>query len=306
MFPEIEGEPLIPIGAHVFDDKGNVSFDKYLMNSLAVPWEKDGQYYDRYTDPEYIRWLKVFRQLGEEGYLANDIFVDSRTQMEEKLAKGRYFCMMYQYSDMISQQNTLYENDPDSIYIAVEGPRNSNGDDPARPTTAINGWTVTLISKNCKHPDRAIAFMDYLMSEHGQKITFLGVEGETYEMKDGKPVLKDNVKKLLDTDREAYDRIYGADDAYWMLQDNVMQLRWEQEPSLATAQLLDWAKNILSTMDNMMWYFRQDRKRQRWMTVFRNCGVKHFRHCCLQHRNRSLIRYWRPLTRNVMRWDLWN
>ncbi len=245
MFPEIDGEPLIPIGAHVFDDKGNVSFDKYLMNSLAVPWEKDGQYYDRYTDPEYIRWLKVFWQLGEEGYLANDIFVDSRTQMEEKLATGRYFCMMYQYSDMISQQNTLYENDPDSIYIAVEGPRNSKGENPFRPTTTINGWTVTLISKNCKHPERAIAFMDYLMSEHGQKITFLGVEGETYEMKDGKPVLKDNVKKLLDTDREAYDRIYGADDAYWMLQNNVMQLQWEQEPSPATAQLLDWAKKYI-------------------------------------------------------------
>ena len=153
--------------------------------------------------------------------------------------------MMYQYSDMISQQNTLYENDPDSIYIAVEGPRNSKGENPFRPTTTINGWTVTLISKNCRHPERAIAFMDYLMSEHGQKVTFLGIEGETYEMKDGKPVLKDDVKKLLDTDREAYDRIYGADDAYWMLQDNVMQLQWEQEPSPATAQLLDWAKKYI-------------------------------------------------------------
>lgn len=245
MFPEIDGEPLIPVGAHVFDDKGNVSFDKYLMNSLAVPWEKNGQYYDRYTDPEYIRWLKVFRQLGEEGYLANDIFVDSRTQMEEKLAQGRYFCMMYQYSDMLSQQNILYENDPDSIYIAVEGPKNAAGDDPLRPTTTVNGWTVTLISKNCRNPERAIAFMDYLMSEHGQKVTFLGVEGETYEMQDGKPVLKDNVKQLLDSDRETYDRLYGADDAYWMLQDNVMQLQWEQEPSPATAQLLDWAKKYI-------------------------------------------------------------
>ena len=167
MFPEVDGEPLIPIGAHVFDNEGNVSFDKYLMNFLAIPWEKDGVYYDRYTDPEYFRWLKVFRQLGEEGYLANDIFVDTRTQMEEKVAQGRYFCMLYQYSDMLTQQKILYANDPDSIYMAVEGPRNANGDDPLRPTTTINGWTVTLISKNCKHPERAIAFLDYLMSEHG-------------------------------------------------------------------------------------------------------------------------------------------
>ena len=146
MFPEVDGERLIPVGSHVFDNQGNVSFDKYLMNFLAVPWEKDGKYYDRYTDPEYVIWLKMFRELGEEGLLANDIFVDTRIQMEEKLAKGRYFCMLYQYSDTISQQKALYENDPDSIYMAVEGPRNSNGDDPTLPTNNMNGWTLTLIS----------------------------------------------------------------------------------------------------------------------------------------------------------------
>ena len=74
MFPEVNGEKLIPVGSHVFDNQGNVSFDKYLMNFLAVPWEKDGKYYDRYTDPEYVIWLKMFRELGEEGLLANDIF----------------------------------------------------------------------------------------------------------------------------------------------------------------------------------------------------------------------------------------
>lgn len=241
LYSDVNGKELIPIGAHVFDETGSVSFDKYLMNFLAIPWEKDGKLYDRYTDAEYITWLKLFRQLGEEGYLANDIFVDTRTQMEEKLAEGRYFCMIYQYTDLLAQQRILYENNPESIYIAVEGPRNSAGDDPTLPTTNINGWTVTMISKNCKEPARAIAFMDYLMSEHGQKRIFLGVEGITYDMVDGKPVLRDEVKALLDTNREQYDKVYGADDAYWMLQDNAMQLQWEQKSIPAIQQLKDWA-----------------------------------------------------------------
>lgn len=245
-FPEVEGGTLIPIGAHVFDNEGNVSFDKYLMNFLAIPWEKDGELYDRYTDPEYIRWLKVFRELGEEGCLANDIFVDTRTQMEEKLSQGRYFCMLYQYTDMLAQQKMLYANHPDSIYMAVEGPRNSAGDDPTIPTTGVSGWTVTLISKNCEYPERAIAFLDYLISEHGQMMTYLGVEGVTYDMVDGKPVLKDEVRELLDTDREAYDKIYGADDAYWMLQDNVMQMQWKQEVSPAVAQLEEWTRQYVT------------------------------------------------------------
>ncbi len=244
-FPMVDGKALIPVGAHVFNNEGNVSFDKYLMNFLAIPWEKDGEIYDRYTDPEYIRWLKMFRELGEEGYLANDIFVDTRTQMEEKISEGRYFCMLYQYTDMISQQKTLYANDPDSVYMAVEGPKNANGDDPTLPTTGIGGWTVTMISKNCEEPERAIAFLDYLMSEHGQMITYLGVEGETYDMVDGKPVLKEEVRELLDTDRIAYDKIYGADDAYWMLQDNVMQMQWKQEVSPAVAQLEAWSRQYV-------------------------------------------------------------
>lgn len=245
LFPEVNGKLLIPVGAHIFDNEGNVSFDKYLMNFLAIPWEKDGQFYDRYTDGEYIRWLKMFRELGEKGLLANDIFVDTRTQMEEKLSEGRYFCMIYQYTDMLSQQKMLYEQNPDMVYMAVEGPRNSQGEDPTLPSTSINGWTVTLISKNCKNPDRAIAFMEYLMSEHGQKLIYLGVEGMTYDYVDGNPILKKEVKELLDTDRTAFDRIYGADDAYWMLQDNVMQEKWVQQESPAVEQLKEWSRKYV-------------------------------------------------------------
>lgn len=241
MFPEVDGEPLIPVGAHVFNATGNVSFDEYLMNFLAVPYEKNGSIYDRYTDPDYISWLKMFRELGQEGLLKNDIFIDQRTQMEEKLAQGRYFCMLYQYTDMLAQEKELYVNNPDSIYMAVDGPKNAKRDNYALPISGLNGWTVTLISKNCTHPDRAIQFMDYLMSEHGQMMTYLGVEGKTYDVVDGKPVTKTVVQNTLNTDRRKYDQLYGADDTYWMLQDNVMQLKWKQKLAEPIAQLEEWS-----------------------------------------------------------------
>lgn len=240
MFPEVDGKPLIPIGAHVFDGSGCVSFDKYLMNFLAVSWEKDGKLYDRYTDPEYISWLKFFRKLGQEGYLANDIFVDQRTQMNEKLSDGRYFCMFYQRTDVADQEKEIYAKDPDRIYIAVDGPKNSHGDDPVLPTTSINGWTLTLVSKNCKYPDRAIAFMDYLMSQRGQKLTSIGEKNEMYTEKEGKVTINPDVKKLLNADHSAYDAEYGADNAYWMLQNNVMQLDWMPPTEEPLAQLERW------------------------------------------------------------------
>lgn len=242
MFPEVDGYPLIPIGAHVFDSMGCVSFDQYLQNFLAVPYEVDGMYYDRYTDPEYIRWLKAFRKLGEEGYLKQDIFFDQRTQMEEKLARGQYFCMLFQRTDMANQQITLYANNPERIYMAVDGPKNSAGDDHVLPGIGINGWTVTFISKNCKYPDRAIKLFSYLISEQGQKLTYLGVEGVTYDMVDGRPVMKKEVKDLLNTDRVAYDRMYGAQNAYWMFQNNAMQSAWGWESNPPNGQLEEWTR----------------------------------------------------------------
>ncbi len=248
MFPEIDGNELIPIGAHVFDETGCVSFDQYLQNFLAIPYEKDDQYYDRNTDPEYIEWMKMFRKLGEEGYLADDIFVDTRTQTNEKLELGRYFCLFYQWTDMTDQEKILYTNNPDSRYIAVEGPRNAAGDDPTLPSGGVNGWTVTLISKNCAHPERAIAFLDYLMSEHGQKRISLGVEGETYDIIDGKYVIKPEVQEILNSDREKYNLLYGADCSYWMLQNNVMQMQWSSGYEEPLKQLAEWTMQYVTYM----------------------------------------------------------
>ncbi|MBR1930535.1 MAG: extracellular solute-binding protein [Lachnospiraceae bacterium] len=240
LFPEVDGEPLIPIGAHEFTNAGCVSFDQYLQNFLAVPYEKDGRIYDRYTDEEYLSWLKTFRQLGSEGYLSRDIFIDQRRQMEEKLSKGRYFCMIFQRTDMEAQQKELYQEHPERIYIAVDGPRNSHKDDPVLPGSGINGWTVTLISKNCQRPDRAIELLSYFLSEEGQKMIYLGVEGITYDMVDGVPVMNEEVQQLLDTNRAEYDRLYGADNAYWMLQDNAMQLEWRRAPVGPVGDLEVW------------------------------------------------------------------
>ncbi len=241
MFQTVDGQPLIPIGAHEFTDRGCDSFDIFLHNFLAIPYEKDGRFYDRYADEEYKRWLNVFRELGAEGLLAGDIFIDKRVQMEEKIAQGRYFCMIYQHSDMTEQQLTRFQNDPNSVYIAVDGPRNAQNAPHELPGRGLNGWTVTLISKNCKNPQKAVELMTFLMSEEGQKLTALGVEGEHYTMKNGRAELKPDVKTLMDADYGAYVSEIGANNSYWMLQDNAMQAEWMPEAEPVIRQMQEWS-----------------------------------------------------------------
>ncbi|WP_408071283.1 extracellular solute-binding protein [Butyrivibrio sp. JL13D10] len=274
MFPEVNGKPLLPIGAHEFNSDGCESFGQYLQDFLAVPYEKNGEKYDRYSDPEYINWLKMFRRLASEGYLSNDVFVDQRTQISEKIEEGRYFCMIYQRTDMADQQKILYEKDPDKIYIAVDGPRNSNGDDPVLPVNGIAGWTLTFISKNCKNPERAIKFIDFLMSEEGQKLTFLGIEGKTYDMVEDKPVIKPEVKEILSTDRKTYNDLYGADNTYWMLQNNVMQLKWQTEIDEPLKQMFEWACPYATYVGQYEVYINEDSKLGRIYASTRNLWGK--------------------------------
>lgn len=243
MFPTIDGKEMIPVGCTEFNEIGCDSFDNYLFDFLAVPYvDQDGNAIDRIKNKDYVQWLKAYNQLGREGLLKDEIFIDSRIQMSEKINNGQYFCMIYQYTDMADQEKNLYAKNPDSIYIAVDGPKNSNGDDYTLPGTSVNGWTVTLISKNCENPEKAIQLLTYLISEEGQQMTWLGVEGKTWEYnKDGIPEMKDEIKEILYTDRIKFDEEYGADSCYWMMQNDAMASQWvKDDKNNPVTQLKQW------------------------------------------------------------------
>ena len=49
------------------------------------------------------------------------------------------------------------------------------------------------------------------------------------------------VEHLLNTDRVVYDRIYGADSCYWMLQDNERADEWGRVLAEPLGQLQEWS-----------------------------------------------------------------
>jgi putative aldouronate transport system substrate-binding protein len=244
-FPKINGQEIIPLGMKEFGDAGCDSLQAYLCHFLAISPETNGKYDDTnlgINNPEYVRWLKTFRQAFDEGLIPVDVFVDKRSQIEEKAAQGRYFCMMYQSWDMQAAQNGLYKNNPNSVYIAVDGPKNSKGDNPRLGGGGISGWTITLISKNCKDKARAIQFLTYLISEEGKYDTTYGILGKTYNMVDGVPELTPEIKELDSNDKNKQETEIGVQSTYWMLMDTAWEQQWpiEYSPSLEQPQL--WTK----------------------------------------------------------------
>lgn len=255
MFPTVDGEPLIPVGADEFTKQGNNSFDLYLQNFLAVPYEVNGQYYDRNTDEEYIRWLKAFRNLGEEGLLKSDIFVDKRSQLEEKIIDGRYFCLLYQRSDLEWQQNVIEENNPERIYIAVDGPKNSRQDDYILPLSGINGWTLTYVSQNCECPDKVIRLMSFLLSEEGQKLVREQGEDEYWMLLDDyeKTSLTDSMEQMENWAKPysqylgQYELNFGEDTEMTSIYEKLQSVWADTLPRLLLAESEQEFDSILNT-----------------------------------------------------------
>lgn len=241
-FPMINGQELIPLGLHEFTDSGNLSLNNILPNFLDIPFEKNGKIYDRITDPQYIKWLKTLNKANNLGLLSKEIFVDKRPQIDENISNGRYFALLYQRSDMVNDQLMLYKNNKNSIYIPVDGPADSNLDPPKLAGDTLSGWTVTLISKSCKNPMRAIRFLSYLISEEGNMDLYLGVKGVTWNTIDGKNELKPKIVDLLNEDRIAFDNKYGAADTYWMLLDDNMIQKWRPKDPEPIEALENWPK----------------------------------------------------------------
>lgn len=240
-FPEVNGQPLIPFGAHEFGDTGCYTFERYLANFLAIPMGKDGKLYDWKNDPEYLNWLKVFRKANELGLISTDVFIDKRAQMEEKIAQGRYFSMLYQNSDMVSGQQALWDKDPNTAYMAIDGPANSNMDDARVSGPAIAGWTLSLITKNCKNPERAIGFFSYWISDEGQRDFYLGEEGVIWDMVDGKETMKTEYADMMQNNRDEHNKVVGQD-SLWMLGNSLIQANWAPGDAPSMAQMKAWTE----------------------------------------------------------------
>ncbi|WP_339312873.1 extracellular solute-binding protein [Paenibacillus sp. FSL k6-2145] len=224
--------------------QGNASYGmtEYLQNLLAIPHEQNGKVYDRMTDPDYIEWLKTFRIAYEQGLINVDFLVDSSAQVQEKTNHVQYFMMIREWTD-ISDLNSKLEvlTNQSSYYIAVDGPRSSRGESAKLFPGSMDGWMVTMISRSTENPERAIRFLTYLASEEGQRDLFLGKEGETWAMKNGKPQLTAAMVQLHDTDRERLEKEYGIMDTYWMLRNPAFVNKWRPENAPSIKQMEEFA-----------------------------------------------------------------
>ena len=187
IIPNLLAGFVLPYGGIVEKKWVNVN-DKFMPSYFA---NKEG----------LVKALELARKFYTEGVVEKDIALAKLETSKEKFLKGESAALVFAwagpaglYSNMAKDYEQIY---PDrkfiddikiaKLYPGYDGKKNYFVDTEA--------WSESYFSSNVDDGKMAAIckLYDYLFSEEGKRLVFCGFEGEDYDVKDGKVVMKDGV-----------------------------------------------------------------------------------------------------------------
>ena len=147
---------------------------------------------------EYFRWLNHMNNIN---LLDNESFVQKYDQYKAKIATGRVIALADARWEIDEAVTALKK---DGKYDSAYGYFPLTVDESVKyadfqSTGYLGGWGLA-ITTNCKDPERAIKFFDWMCTEEAQILTHWGIEGEHYTIENGKRVLKPEIIAMRDAD----------------------------------------------------------------------------------------------------------
>lgn len=167
----------------------------------------DGHYVLDPEHPRYNDWLQAMHELYEKGLISPEYLTMTSKVVAAGMAGDLVGSAVVQVAAGIAANEALAEVNPDAFFVNVapiEGPDGHQGI-LRRPKLTLNTY-ITKAAVDEGKLDAILGFFDYLYSDEGILLTNYGIEGETYDMVDGKPVF-----------RAAYGTGYGDARAYGLI-----------------------------------------------------------------------------------------
>ena len=156
----------------------NTSLDGIVSNTFGVlPVDDEGNYRHSELNPLYKNALKFLNTLIQREYLDVNTLTIDETALKTYLDAKRVFCWI---GNQAQQDKT---NMPWVSYGPILA---SNG---AKPVIGLNGeagtgWIQTLVSKDCKNPEKIAKLLSWASSREGLLVNYYGEEGTDYTIDD--------------------------------------------------------------------------------------------------------------------------
>ncbi|SFT13122.1 extracellular solute-binding protein [Paenibacillus sp. BC26] len=220
--PNIDGKASIPLTLNA-ENMGAVLGTFKGMWGMKAYYEDGGSLKFDVKDPKYREMILYMNKLYREELIDPEWAVNKTQTWEQKLSNGFVFSTASAYWDPGNANNALLKSggaDHQLFSYKVVAP----GVDPSATTFGPRsplGWDAIAISKNNKHPEETMKFINFLASEEGQYLLMWGIEGQTWDMKDGKHTPKPEVLQGLKEDWAAEQKKTGLQKWTWFVKNGL-------------------------------------------------------------------------------------
>lgn len=163
-----------------------------VLNTFCV--KLDGTVAYGPMEPEYKAYLETMHKWYAEGLLGSNCLIHSDAWKTENIVNGLTGAFTgldnawrYYLPDLQEHTSSAASLKAVPWLTAADGVRYTPREDVASNMATI----VTVITSACKNPEAAVRLIDYMYSEAGSNLLTWGVEGESYEVVNGKKQLTD-------------------------------------------------------------------------------------------------------------------
>lgn len=152
-----------------------------------------GELEDMFTKEDGIFWksLSFFNKAYRMGIMDLEAFTMKNAQYHSKVSNGEILVA----ADNWDTPDVAICGENAGMYVLPGAFPYIAGIYPLESRLGYTTTNAICISANCKHPEKAMELLEYLNSDEGSRLVRTGIQGEDWDVVDGKPEL---IGKRLD------------------------------------------------------------------------------------------------------------
>lgn len=157
-----------------------------VLNTFCV--KQDGTVAFGPMEQEYKAYLETMNKWYAEGLLGSNCLIHSDAWKTENIVNGLTGAFVGLDNAWRFYLPEMQENNAAASLAAMPWLKAADGKryTPREDVAGNMATIVTVITSACEDPVSAVRFIDYMYSEEGSNLLTWGIEGESYEVVDGK------------------------------------------------------------------------------------------------------------------------